>query len=249
MEAYIKNLEGRRISEEDARRQMFRDFGIAALKGGSRDFFQNIGGAAEAAMANQAATKKANQQLEDMAQQQRLDMVKYQDARKEGRLKEAEALNERIYDRRNKMLTQATGLAALQDQLATGSAQRQKIMADIAQGKESSALLPYRIELLKEQIRSMKSPAEAGGVRANDYRQAYRDVMESDGRKLESDLKKRYEALAGKNFMQNSVHAANFQQDLDDEIKKRIFARFGVTDPKMQRVIQDVPKRAAVLGD
>jgi hypothetical protein len=250
MEAYIKNLEGRRVSEEDARRQMFRDFGIAALKGGSRDFFQNIGGAAEAAVASQAASKKANQQLEDMAQQQRLDIVKYQDARKEGRLKEAEALNERIYDRRNKMLTQATGLAALQDQLQTSGVQRQKMMAEIKQAQESGALNPLKAQLLMAQIKAASlDPSGMAGVRANDYRQAYQDVMESEGRKLEADMRKKYEALAGKNFMQNSVHAANFQQDLDDEIKRKIFARFGVTDPKMQRVIQDVPKRAAVLGD
>ena len=250
MEAYIKNLEGRRTSEEDARRQMFRDFGIAALKGGSRDFFQNIGGAAEAAMANQAATKKANQQLEDMAQQQRLDMIRYQDARKEGRLKEADALNERIYDRRNKMLTQATGLAALQDQLQTSGVQRQKMLAEIQQAKEAGALNPLKVRLLEAQIKAASlDPSAMAGVKSSEYRQAYRDVIESDAKKLESDLRKRYEALAGKTFMQNSTHAANFQQDLDDEIKRRVFARLGVTDPKMQRVIQDVPKRAAVLGD
>jgi hypothetical protein len=250
MEAYIKNLEGRRTSEEDARRQMFRDFGIAALKGGSRDFFQNIGGAAEAAMASQAATKKANQQLEDMAQQQRLDIVKYQDARKEGRLKEAEALNERIYDRRNKMLTQATGLAALQDQLQTSGVQRQKMLAEIQQAKEAGALNPLKAQLLMAQIKAASlDPSAMAGVRANDYRQAYQQVIESELPDIKKRIQGAFVASGGKDFMKDPVLAQNYQALLDAEIEKRVYSRFGITDPKMMRTIQDVPKRAAVVGD
>jgi hypothetical protein len=124
------------------------------------------------------------------------------------------------------------------------------MLAEIQQAREAGALNPLKARLMEAQIKAMSlDPSAMAGVKSSEYRQAYRDVIESDAKKLESDLRKRYEALVGKNFMLNSTHAANFQQDLDDEIKRRVFARLGVTDPKMQRVIQDVPKRAAVLGD
>jgi hypothetical protein len=185
-----------------------------------------------------------------MAQQQRLDMVKYQDARKEGRLKEAEALNERIYDRRNKMLTQATGLAALQDQLQTSGVQRQKMLAEIQQAREAGALNPLKARVLEAQIKAMSlDPSAMAGVRANDYRQAYQQVIESELPDIKKRIQGAFVASGGKDFMKDPVLAQNYQALLDAEIEKRVYSRFGITDPKMMRTIQDVPKRAAVVGE
>jgi hypothetical protein len=124
------------------------------------------------------------------------------------------------------------------------------MLAEIQQAREAGALNPLRARVLEAQIKAMSlDPSAMAGVRANDYRQAYQQVIESELPDIKKRIQGAFVASGGKDFMKDPVLAQNYQALLDAEIEKRVYSRFGITDPKMMRTIQDVPKRAAVVGE
>lgn len=223
MEEYQKYLQGKKVSDEEARREGFRQFGLKALQGTSRDFFQNIGAAGEAGMGAYKAIQEKNAQIEDTVMQQKIALAQAKEARDRGNFDAAMRLN----DKAKALEMQRYGLEVekvkAEDALKTSAVQRR--------------LYETKIGLAPLQAAAAMAKAKgAGNIKPTDYARVLKDFEStSDYRNL---LKSAQDAIAGK-YGKDALKTAKGQAALRDlvqpSIQEQVFLRLGV-DPSKAKV-------------
>ena len=223
MKEYQDYLRGRKTSEEEARREGFRQFGLKALQGTSRDFFQNIGAAGEAGLGAYKAVQQKNAQIDDTIMQQKIAMAQADDARKRGNFELAGRLNEKAEALKVQGITLSMEKAKLEDQIKTNAVQRK-----LYETKIGLAPLQARAALMKAQ--------NAGNVKPADYARVLKDFEASP--QYRSLLQAAQASIANK-YGKDALKSEKGQQALRDliqpEIQSQVFQRMGL-DPSKARV-------------
>jgi len=223
MKEYQDYLRGRKTSEEEARREGFRQFGLKALQGTSRDFFQNIGAAGEAGLGAYKAVQQKNAQIDDTIMQQKIAMAQADDAKKRGNFELAGRLNEKAEALKVQGITLAMEKAKLEDQIKTNAVQRK-----LYETKIGLAPLQAQAALMKAQ--------SAGNVRPADYARVLKDFEASP--QYRSLLQAAQASIANK-YGKDALKSEKGQQALRDliqpEIQSQVFQRMGL-DPSKARV-------------
>lgn len=223
MKEYQDYLRGRKTSEEEARREGFRQFGLKALQGTSRDFFQNIGAAGEAGLGAYKAVQQKNAQIDDTIMQQRIAMAQADDARKRGNFELAGRLNEKAEALKVQGITLSMEKAKLEDQIKTNAVQRK-----LYETKIGLAPLQARAALMKAQ--------SAGNVKPADYARVLKDFEASP--QYRSLLQAAQASIVNK-YGKDALKSEKGQQALRDliqpEIQSQVFQRMGL-DPSKARV-------------
>lgn len=223
MKEYQDYLRGRKTSEEEARREGFRQFGLKALQGTSRDFFQNIGAAGEAGLGAYKAVQQKNAQIDDTIMQQKIAMAQADDARKRGNFELAGRLNEKAEALKVQGITLSMEKAKLEDQIKTNAVQRK-----LYETKIGLAPLQAQAALMKAQ--------SAGNVKPADYARVLKDFEASP--QYRSLLQAAQASIANK-YGKDALKSEKGQQALRDliqpEIQSQVFQRMGL-DPSKARV-------------
>lgn len=223
MEEYQKYLQGKKVSDEEARREGFRQFGLKALQGTSRDFFQNIGAAGEAGLGAYKAIREKNAQIEDTVMQQKITLAQAKEARDRGNFDAAMRLN----DKAKALEMQRYGLEVekvkAEDALKTSAVQRR--------------LYETKIGLAPLQAAAAMAKAKgAGNIKPTDYARVLKDF---EGTQTYRDLMTSAKAALANKYSKKTLNSAEGQKALNDIvqpfIQEQVFLRLGV-DPSKAKV-------------
>jgi hypothetical protein len=223
MEEYQKYLQGKKISEDEARREGFRQFGLKALQGTSRDFFQNIGAAGEAGMGAYKAIQEKNSQIQDTIMQQKIALAQAKEARDRGNFDAAMRLN----DKAQALGLQRYGLevekAKAEDAMKTSAVQRR--------------LYETKIDLAPLQAAAAIARSQgAGNIKPTDYARVLKDFEATSA--YRDLLKSAQEAIAnkyGKDTLKTAKGQAALRDLVQPAIQEQVFLRLGV-DPSKAKV-------------
>jgi len=223
MKEYQDYLRGRKTSEEEARREGFRQFGLKALQGTSRDFFQNVGAAGESGLGAYKAVQQKNAQIDDTIMQQKIAMAQAKDARDRGNFELAGRLNEKAEALKVQGITLSMEKAKLEDQIKTNAVQRK-----LYETKIGLAPLQAQAALMKAQ--------NAGNVKPADYARVLKDFEASP--QYRNLLKAAQDTIArrkGKDALNTEAGQRAVSDMIEPFVKNEVFRRMGL-DPDKARV-------------
>ena len=217
MEEYQKYLQGKKISEDEARREGFRQFGLKALQGTSRDFFQNIGAAGEAGMGAYKAIQEKNSQIQDTIMQQKITLAQAKEARDRGNFDLAMRLN----DKAQALGLQRYGLeverAKTLDAMETNKVQREAARAQMS-------LIPAKLKALEAQA----SGANKRIVTPETYQKAYAALGEPYRNKLKSQIEKQLAQEKGSAVLQTEEGMKKVNAILNTMMKSAVLQSLGL---------------------
>lgn len=217
MEEYQKYLQGKKVSDEEARREGFRQFGLKALQGTSRDFFQNIGAAGEAGMGAYKAIREKNAQIEDTIMQQKITLAQAKEARDRGNFDAAMRLN----DKAQALGLQRYGLeverAKALDSIETNKVQREAARAQMS-------LIPAKLEALKAQA----SGANKRVVTPETYQKAYAGLDPRFKTSLEKQIKDYLTKDKGSGYLQTADGQKEYNAIYNAKIRAAVLESLGL---------------------
>jgi len=223
MEEYQKYLKGKKVSDEEARREGFRQFGLKALQGTSRDFFQNIGAAGEAGVGAYKAIQEKNAQIEDTVMQQKIALAQAKEARDRGNFDAAMRLNDKAQALGMQAYALKVERAKTEDAMKTSAVQRRLYETKIG-------LAPLQAAA------AMARSQGAGNIKPTDYARVLKDFESTSA--YRDLLKSAQEAIVnkyGKNTLKTAEGQAALRDLVQPSIQEQVFLRLGV-DPSKAKV-------------
>jgi hypothetical protein len=217
MEEYQKYLQGKKISEDEARREGFRQFGLKALQGTSRDFFQNIGAAGEAGMGAYKAIREKNSQIEDTVMQQKIALAQAKEARDRGNFDAAMRLNDKA---------QALGL-----QRYGLEVERAKAIDAIETGKTTRRLAEAKLQLIPAQLAALKAKAQLEGknvVRPETYQKAYAALDSKFKTSLGNQIKDYLTKKQGSSYLQTEEGQKEYNSIYNTKVRAAVLESLGL---------------------
>jgi len=223
MREYQEYLKGKKTSDEEARREGFREFGLKALQGTSRDFLQNIGAAGEAGLGAYKAIQQKNAQIDDTIMQQKIALAQAEEARNRGNFDLAARLNDKAEGLKVQGITLAMEKTKLEDQIKTNQVQR-----DYYATKTRLAPLQAQAALAKSK--------NAGNVKPADYARVLKDFEASP--QYRNLLKAAQDTIIrkkGKDAVNTEAGQRAIADMMEPFVKNEVFRRMGL-DPNTARV-------------
>jgi len=223
MEEYQKYLQGKKVSDEEARREGFRQFGLKALQGTSRDFFQNIGAAGEAGVGAYKAIQEKNAQIEDTVMQQKIALAQAKEARDRGNFDAAMRLNDKAQALGMQAYALKVEKAKTEDAMKTSAVQRRLYETKIG-------LAPLQAAA------AMARSQGAGNIKPTDYARVLKDFESTSA--YRDLLKSAQEAIVnkyGKDTLKTAKGQAALRDLVQPAIQEQVFLRLGV-DPSKAKV-------------
>ena len=223
MREYQEYLKGKKTSDEEARREGFREFGLKALQGTSRDFFQNIGAAGEAGLGAYKAIQQKNAKIDDTIMQQKIALAQVEEARNRGNFDLAARLNDKAEGLKVQAITLSMEKTKLEDQIKTNAVQRK--------------LYETKIGLAPLQAQAALARAKnAGNVKPADYARVLKDFEASP--QYRNLLKSATDTIIrkkGEDAVNTEAGQRAIADMMDPFVKNEVFRRMGL-DPNTARV-------------
>ena len=217
MKEYQDYLRGRKTSEEEARREGFRQFGLKALQGTSRDFFQNIGAAGEAGLGAYKAVQQKNAQIDDTIMQQKIAMAQADDARKRGNFELAGRLNEKAEALKVQGITLSMEKAKLEDQIKTNAMQRKVAEANLS-------LIPAKLAAYQAKA----SGAGKNIIRPETYQKAYAAIPREISSGLRSQIQTVLAEKNGKDYLKTEEGMKEFNAIFRAKMHQAVLQSLGL---------------------